>query len=88
MGPVCLLFRAGAKKFTEKQEEEVCPKSASRAGAIRCANRAGAAMRPRACETRAIQGPGASRERKEAYAGSEQGLYAIGMRIMTKHGTP
>ena len=33
----------------------------ARAGAIRCANRAGAAMRPRAGETRAIQGPGAGR---------------------------
>ena len=29
----------------------------ARAGAIRCANRAGAALRPRACETRAKQGP-------------------------------
>ena len=56
----------------------------ARASAIRRANRAGAAMRPRACETRAKQGPGADRERKEAYAGSEQGLYAAGMRIMTK----
>ncbi len=38
----------------------------ARAGAIRCANRAGAAMRPRAGETRAMQGPGAGGERKEA----------------------
>ena len=58
----------------------------ARAGAIRCANRAGAAMRPRACETRAIQGPDAGGERKEAHAGSEQGLYAAGMPIMAKHG--
>ncbi len=54
------------------------------AGAIRCANRAGAAMRPRAGETRAKQGPGGGRERKKAYAGNAQGLYAAGMRIMTK----
>ena len=46
----------------------------ARAGAIRCANRAGADTRPRACETRAIQGPDGGKERKEAYAGSEQGL--------------
>ena len=46
----------------------------ARAGAIRCANRAGAAMRPRAGETRAKQGPGAGGERKEAYAGNAQGL--------------
>ena len=38
----------------------------ARAGAITCANRAGAAMRPRACETRAVQGPGTGGERKEA----------------------
>ena len=58
----------------------------ARAGAIRRANRAGAAMRPRAGETRAKQGPGAGGERKEVYAGSEQGLYAASMPIMTKHG--
>ena len=58
----------------------------ARAGAIRCANRAGAAMRLRACETRAIQGLDGGGERKEAHAGSEQGLYAAGMRIMTNHG--
>ncbi len=32
----------------------------ARAGAIRCANRAGAAMRPHAGETRAKQGPAAA----------------------------
>ena len=38
----------------------------ARAGAIRCANRAGAALRPRAGETRAKQGPGVGGGRKEA----------------------
>ena len=38
----------------------------ARAGAIRCANRAGAAMRPREGETRAKQGPGAGGERTGA----------------------
>ncbi len=51
----------------------------ARAGAIRCANRAGAAMRPRAGETRAKQGPDAGRPepqgaKGEAHAGNEQGL--------------
>ena len=32
----------------------------ARVGAIRRANRAGAVMRPRACEPRAIQGPDAA----------------------------
>ncbi len=35
---------------------EIC---LARAGAVRCANRAGANARAPACETRAIQGPGA-----------------------------
>ena len=39
----------------------------ARAGAIRCANRAGAAMRPRAGETRAKQGPDAGRDQQAAW---------------------
>ena len=57
----------------------------ARAGAIRCANRAGAAMRPRAGETRAKQGPGAGTGGMTAAGG---GWYKAGPHGGGREGRP